>query len=136
MSIVFYCPIDMFRRCAMSYSMTLKRVLGEVLFTALEARKPKSMAAFVRECVSKELVALGLMLPIAPPKRRGRKPLSIFKVKVASLKKREYRARVAESQLEDRILHKDGPSRVAHAIRVPRDMASDSFLGSPDLSKR
>ena len=102
--------------------MTLKRVLGEVLFTALEARKPKSMAAFVRECVSKELVALGLMLPVAQPKRRGRKPLSIFKVKAASLKKREYRARVAKDfldELEDRILHKDGPSRVAHAIRVP-----------------
>ena len=122
--------------------MTLKRVLGEVLFTALEARKPKSMAAFVRECVSKELVALGLMLPVAQPKRRGRKPLSIFKVKVASLKKREYRARVAKdfldelaenreasspgfnSLLEDRILHKDGPSRVAHAIRVPRDIGT------------
>lgn len=99
--------------------MTLKRVLGEVLFTALEARKPKSMAAFVRECVSKELVALGLMLPVAQPKLRGRKPMSFFKVKVASLKKREYRARIAESVLEDRILHKDGPVRAAHAIRVP-----------------
>lgn len=117
--------------------MTLKRILGEALFTALEARKPKSMAAFVRECVSKELVALGLMLPVAPPKRRGRKPLSIFKDFLDELaENREASSPGFNSLLEDRILHKDGPSRVAHAIRVPRDMASDSFLGSLDLSKR
>lgn len=105
-------------------NMTLKRILGEVLFTALEARKPKSMAAFVRDCVSKELVALGLMLPVAVPKRRGPKPKSIFKVKKATLYMRKYRARIAESQLEDRILHEEGPSRVAHAIRVPSDIGT------------
>ena len=69
--------------------MTLKRILGEVLFTALYMRKHR--ARIVKDFLD-ELT-----------------------------ENREASSPGFNSLLEDRILHKEGPSRAAHAIRVPID---------------
>lgn len=105
-----------------SKNMTLKRVLGAEVFASLKKHAPKNMAAFVRESVRKALIAMGEELAEAKPRKRGPKPKSIFNVKRSTLYMRKYRARIAKesnSVLEDRILHEEGPSRPAHAIRVP-----------------
>ena len=76
--------------------MTLKRELGEALVAAVKQQTRGTVAAFVRECVRKELAARGVEVTIPPPKPRGRKPRTQFGIVRSkhTLRSRAYRAKL------------------------------------------